>query len=92
MSEAGRREAGYMLGRLQRGEFLTFPESRPMPNIGRHCHELRLLDTVGSWRVIYRIDPTCILIATVFRKTTPHTPPHIVRSCQQRLRRFDAQG
>jgi len=63
-----------------------------MPIIGPHCHELRVLDAVGSWRVIYRIDPECIVLLTVFRKTTERTLPHIVRACRQRLQRYDARA
>jgi hypothetical protein len=35
MSSRARVEAGYLLRRLQRGESLSLPESRPMPAIGR---------------------------------------------------------
>ena len=33
-SEAGRLEAGFLLRRLQQGEKLSLPQSRPMPGIG----------------------------------------------------------
>jgi phage-related protein len=92
MSEDGRRDVGWLLGRLQLGESLTFPASRPMPIVGPHCHELRVLDAVGSWRVIYRIDPACIVLVTVFRKTTVRTPTHILRACRLRLQRYDARA
>ena len=39
-----RVEAGVLLRRLQRGEGLSLPHSRPMPDIGRRCHELRVPD------------------------------------------------
>ena len=32
-----RLEAGFLLRRLQRGESLNLPQSRPMPGIGRGC-------------------------------------------------------
>ena len=44
-SEA-RIEAGLLLRRLQGGERLGMPHSRPMPVIGVRCHELRI---VGAW-------------------------------------------
>jgi hypothetical protein len=37
-------EGGMLLRRLQRGETLSMPESRPMPTIGPRCHELRVDD------------------------------------------------
>src|SRR5947199_9123550 len=43
-SQEARIEAGYLLGRLQQGENLSLPQSRPMPSIGRRCHELRVPD------------------------------------------------
>jgi len=39
-----RVEAGVLLRRLQRGEGLSLPHSRPMRDIGRRCHELRVPD------------------------------------------------
>jgi len=36
-----RLEAGYLLRRLQRGELIGMPHSRPMSTIGRRCHEPR---------------------------------------------------
>ena len=90
MSPTARIEAGYMLRELQQGANLTFPVARPMPVIGARCHELRIGDATGSWRIVYRLDPSAIVIATVFRKTTQKTPLAVIRSCRQRLRRYDA--
>lgn len=67
-SHAARLEAGTLLRRLQQGEFLSMPHSRPMPSIGPRCHELRLRDEDRNWRVIYRIDADAIVIADVFAK------------------------
>jgi hypothetical protein len=47
---------------------LKMPWSRPMPDIGTRCHELRIEDRGRSWRIIYRADPTAIVIAEVFEK------------------------
>jgi hypothetical protein len=44
LSEAARRETGFLLRRLQQGENLGLPHSRPMPVIGLRCHELRVND------------------------------------------------
>jgi phage-related protein len=88
-SPAGRIEAGYLLRELQLGNLLTFPASRPMPEVGVRCHELRIGDAIGTWRVVCRLDPDAIVIVTVFRKTTQKTPLAIIRSCRQRLHRYD---
>jgi hypothetical protein len=44
LSDEGRLHAGVLLRRIQRGEVLPMPDSRPMPAIGPRCHELRLRD------------------------------------------------
>jgi phage-related protein len=89
ISLAARLEAGFLLRRLQRGEALSLPHSRPMPSIGPHCHELRINDTTGTWRIIYRIDSDAIVIVEVFEKKTPQPPRRVIELCQQRLRRYD---
>lgn len=61
-----RLEAGVLLRRLQSGENIGLPDSRPMPGIGRRCHELRINDETVTWRVVYRIDPDAIVILEVF--------------------------
>ena len=67
-SQAARLEAGYLLRRLQRGEALGMPHSRPLPSIGARCHELRINDERTTWRIIYRIDSDAIVILEVFNK------------------------
>ena len=49
-STEARIEAGILLRRLQQGESLGLPHSRPMPSIGRGCHELRVTDRGHEWR------------------------------------------
>ncbi len=53
-SLAARLEAGVLLRRLQRGEKLALPHSRPMPGIGARCHELRITDAGTIWRIVCR--------------------------------------
>ncbi len=89
-SSEARREAGGFLRALQDGDMVSMPHSRPMPSIGSRCHELRVRDVGGSWRVIYRIDPDEIVIVEVFRKKTQKTPQQVIETCKDRLRRFDA--
>lgn len=89
-SAMARIEAGVLLGRLQRGESLGLPHSRPMPSIGVRCHELRILDERRSWRIVYRVDADAILIVAVFPKSTRRTPQRILDDCKRRLARYDA--
>jgi phage-related protein len=87
---AARIEAGVLLRRLQRGERLGLPNSRPMPAIGARCHELRIRDERRSWRVVYRIDPDAIVIAAVLAKKTRQTPQDVIVESRRRLGRYDA--
>jgi len=88
-SALARVEAGILLRRLQRGETLTLPHSRPMPAIGRRCHELRIPDAGAAWRVIYRLDPDAIVIGEVFAKKTARTPDAVIENCRRRFRAYD---
>jgi phage-related protein len=78
-----------LLRRLQEGESIGMPHSRPMPSIGPRCHELRIRDRNRIWRVVYRIDADAIVVASVFSKTTAATPTHEIAHCKQRLHSYD---
>ena len=89
LSPEARIEAGYLLRRLQRGEQLTMPQSRPMPRIGRRCHELRIVDMNATWRILYRADPDAIVIAEIFSKKTIQTPQTVIDTVRKRLKEYD---
>lgn len=88
-SVEARHEAGVLLRELQDGGVLSMPHSRPMPSIGRRCHELRIVDTNVTWRVIYRIDAEDIVVIHTFGKKTQQTPQRVIELCQRRLNRYD---
>jgi phage-related protein len=88
-SKEARGEAGFLLRRLQEGESLGMPHSRPMPSIGPRCHELRVRDENRIWRVVYRLDADAIVVAGVFAKTSRATPKHDIADCQRRLKAYD---
>ena len=88
-SAAARIETGVLLRRLQRGERLSMPASRPMPIIGRRCHELRIVDADQAWRIIYRVDADAVIIAGVFSKKTATTPTSVIDVSRARLRHYD---
>jgi phage-related protein len=75
---------------LQQGEKLSMPQSRPMPSIGRRCHELRVRDEDKTWRIVYRLDDDAVLILHVFSKKTQRTPQSAVDTCKALLSRYDA--
>jgi phage-related protein len=89
LSAAVRIEAGVLLRRLQRGERLSMPHSRPMPSIGPRCHELRIRDRGQTWRIFHRLDSGAIVIIGVEQKKTQKTPKPVLDACKRRLARFD---
>ena len=92
LSKQARIEAGVLLRRLQNGEALTMPLSRPMPAIGPRCHELRIPDpAIGqTWRIFYRADSAEILVVDVLSKKTQQTPRRVIDTCVRRLLEWDA--
>jgi len=84
-----RLEAGGLLRRLQMGERLGMPHSRPMTSIGVRCHEVRVRDGRHSWRIVYRLDPDAIVILEVFAKSSRQTPDRVIQDCRRRLRMYE---
>jgi len=87
-STEARLEAGLLLRRLQNGEILTMPHSRPMQIIGKACHELRIRDKDKTWRIIYHIADDVIVILEVFSKKSKETPKHVIDTSRKRLNEF----
>jgi len=90
MAGEARVEGGMLLRRVQRGETLSMPESRPMPTIGPRCHELRIDDVAQKkeWRIIYYTGNLAIAVLEVFAKTTKGTPHDVIKNCKRRLADF----
>lgn len=86
----GRIEAGTLLRRLQEGENLGLPSSKPMPVIGKSCHELRIPDAGKNWRIFYHLDSDCIVILEILHKTTQKTPKHVLDTCSRRLKLYQS--
>jgi len=87
-SRAARVEAGFLLRRLQSGEMLEMPASRPMPMVGSSCHELRIDDGTVTWRLIYHVDTDAIVILDVFQKKSRTTPKQVIEVTRKRLRSY----
>jgi phage-related protein len=87
-SAAARTEAGFLLRRLQRGEGLGLPQSRPMPGIGAQCHELRINDGAHAWRLIYCVERDAVVILDVFSKETQTTPQSTIETSWKRLKQY----
>jgi phage-related protein len=93
-SKEARLEAGFLLRRLQQGEKIGMPLSRPMPTVARGCHELRIGDEQKTWRIMYAVEPDAIVILEVFAKKSEKTPKAVLDVCRERLKRYrtDTRG
>lgn len=87
-SAEARTEAGVLLRRLQRGEKIGLPHSRPMSGIGKTCHELRVQDAGKTWRIVYHVAADAVVILDAFAKTTQKTPKYVIAICRARLRMY----
>jgi phage-related protein len=81
-----RIEAGYLFRQLQAGILLSLPKSKPMPAIGKNCHELRINGSDGIWRFFYFIDSDAIVSIGSFCKKTQKTPKREIALCKNRLK------
>ncbi len=88
-SKEARLEAGFLLRKLQRGQWLEMPHSRPMPAVGDRCHELRIVDKGATWRLIYRVDPDAVVVLDVFSKKSRATPKSVIGRSRKRLKEYD---
>ena len=91
-SKPARLEAGLLLRRLQRGDKIMLPHSRPMPMIGAGCHELRINDVDLTWRIMYRLETDAVVILDVFEKKTAKTPKKVIDLCRNRLRMYKRES
>lgn len=93
-SKMARIKAGILLRELQIGVSISMPDSRPMPVIGRRCHELRIEDAEDrkTWRIMYRIDEDAIVLVAVFARKTQKTSKATIGSCKKRLQIYDRYG
>ena len=87
-SRAARVEAGFLLRRLQDGELLGMPASRPLPEIGASCHELRVVDRDATWRIVYHIAEDAIVLLEVFSKKTRTLPRSVATAAKRRLKEY----
>jgi phage-related protein len=88
-SRAARVEAGFLLRRLQNGDRIAMPASRPMPMIGANCHELRVDDGGVTWRIVYHVAVDAVVILDVFQKKSRTTPKHVIDVSRRRLRDYE---
>lgn len=82
-----KKEIGSLLLTLQRGRFLSEPQSKPFKQIHKNAYELRVKDSKGAYRVIYVL---ClegkVLIPHAFTKKAQKTPQKEINLSISRLK------
>ncbi len=75
------------IARLELGQVLSMPLSRPMPGIGRGVHELRFRHRSGVYRVIYYLAGAGVIhVLHSFMKKSSRTPQQNLETAKRRLR------
>lgn len=49
---------------------------------------LRIQDANRTWRIVYFVDPSAVVILEVFAKATQQTPKAALERCRTRLRQY----
>jgi phage-related protein len=73
---------------VQVGIKLGPPRSKPMPSIGKNCHELCVNGKDVTWRFFYFIDTDFIVSLSSFCKKTQKTPKQEIELCKKRLNEY----
>ena len=82
-----RMRLGRGLFRLQVGEQLGMPNSRPMPGVAAGVSELRVKGEDGSFRAFYYVASSRgVLVFHAFVKKTQRTPPLEIELARKRLK------
>lgn len=73
--------------RLEEGQMLSMPLSRPMSSIGRGVHELRFKDRAGIFRVVYvLVGAGTVWFIHAFQKKSEKTPQEDIDIAKKRIR------
>jgi phage-related protein len=91
LSNYARVEVGYLFRFVQSGLLLGMPQNKPMPRLGKNCHELRINDVDATWRFYYRIDSDFIVCAEWNSKKTEQTSKATFELCKSRFKAYDAK-
>lgn len=92
-SAEAKQEAGYLLREVQRGSRLGMPASDTMPEIGKDCHELRIVDKNVTHRIFYAIRMQAIVVLDILPgKKTRATPRSVIEHTKKRLAEYELRS
>jgi phage-related protein len=89
--ECARRDAGYELEKVQRGEAPR--DWKPMPTVGIGVREIRIRDASGAYRVLYLPTlPNAVYVLHCFQKKSQKTGPRDLELASERFRRVNQRS
>ena len=82
-----KKDLGSILTKLQKGELVGEPDTRPMRSVASGCFEMRLKGADGIYRVFYFLKTEVgILVFHSFKKKTQQTPIKEIDTGRSRLK------
>lgn len=84
-----KKDLGSILTKLQKGELVGHPDTKPVINFAAGVFEIRLKGAGGAYRAFYIIRPMDgILVFHSFKKKTRKTPQSEIGTGRRRLKAF----
>lgn len=84
-----KKDLGAILTKLQKKDFVGYPDIDQMKSVAQGCAEIRLKGVDGIYRAFYVIETEHgILVFHGFKKKTRKTPQHEIETGRKRLQYF----
>ena len=84
-----KKDLGSILTKLQKGEPVGHPDTKPMINVAPGVFEIRLKDGSGAYRAFYILKTAHgIMVFHSFKKKTRKTPIQEIETGKRRLKAF----
>lgn len=84
-----KKDLGSILTRLQKGESVGEPDTKPMKSVANSCYEIRLKAADGIYRAFYILKTELgILVFHSFKKKSQKTPQKEIDTAKARLKEF----
>lgn len=82
-----KKDLGFVLTKIQKGQFVGYPDTKAMKVLAAGCFEIRLKGDDGIYRVFYILKNNLgILVFHGFKKKTQKTPANEIKIGKNRLK------
>lgn len=84
-----KKDFGSILTKLQKGDLVGFPDTKPMVNLAPGAFEIRVKDASGAYRAFFVVRSRLgIVVFHSFKKKTRKTPAQELETGKKRLKAF----